>query len=83
MGLPIDMILCGVNENAEFPKFMATGRYEVMPTIASPSSAMNVSHPSNLARLVDFYGGHMFDAQETQRGYHCFLQNSQNMPGFH
>lgn len=61
MGLRIGMILCGVNENKEFPEFLATGRYDVRPTIASPSSAMNVSHPSNLARLIDFYGGHMFD----------------------
>jgi threonine synthase len=66
MGLPIAKILCGVNENDEFPIFLRTGKYEVKPTIASPSSAMNVSHPSNLARLVDFYGGHMFDERDSK-----------------
>ncbi len=64
MGLPIDKILCGVNENDEFPIFLETGRYKVGPTRASPSSAMNVSHPSNLARLIDFYDGHMFDKRD-------------------
>jgi threonine synthase len=56
MGLPVEKIICGVNENTEFPDFLATGTYTVRPSIKSPSSAMIVSHPSNLARLIDFYG---------------------------
>ncbi|MEA3514048.1 MAG: threonine synthase, partial [Nanoarchaeota archaeon] len=54
MGLPIGKIICGVNENTEFPDFLETGRYVVSPSRKSPSSAMIVSHPSNLARLIDF-----------------------------
>jgi threonine synthase len=64
MGLPISKILCGVNENTEFPEFLETGKYTVRPSKKSPSSAMNVSHPSNLARLIDFYNGHMFDERD-------------------
>jgi threonine synthase len=64
MGLPIEKILCGVNENTEFPDYLASGRYVVSASKKSPSSAMIVSHPSNLARLIDFYGGHMFDERE-------------------
>jgi threonine synthase len=64
MGLPISRIIAGVNENTEFPEFLETGRYEVRPSVKSPSSAMIVSHPSNLARLIDFYGGHMFDERD-------------------
>ncbi len=64
MGLPIVKILCGVNENTEFPDFLTTGEYKVSATKKSPSSAMNVSHPSNLARLIDFYGGHMYDERD-------------------
>jgi len=66
MGLPISLILCGVNENTEFPDFLGTGEYVVNASKKSPSSAMIVSHPSNLARLVDFYGGHMFDERDPQ-----------------
>ena len=29
---------------------------------------MIVSHPSNLARLIDFYGGHMFDERDGATG---------------
>ncbi len=61
MGLPISVILCGVNENREFPEFLRSNSYLVKPSIVSPSSAMIVSNPSNFARLVDLYGGHVYD----------------------
>jgi threonine synthase len=64
MGLPISRIIAGVNENTEFPEFLETGQYEVRASVKSPSSAMIVSHPSNLARLIDFYGGHMYDERD-------------------
>ncbi len=68
MGLPVDKIICGVNENTEFPEFLESGRYEVRPSVKSPSSAMIVSHPSNLARLIDFYGGHIYDERDPATG---------------
>lgn len=68
MGLPASRILCGVNENREFADFLETGRYVVAPSKPSPSSAMIVSHPSNLARLIDFYGGHIFDERDPATG---------------
>jgi threonine synthase len=64
MGLPIGKILCGVNENREFPDFLTTGRYVVKPSVRSPSSAMIVSNPSNFARLVDLYGGRVYDERD-------------------
>ena len=64
MGLPVTKIICGVNENIVFPEFLETGKYFVRPAKNSPSSAMIVSHPSNVARLVDFYGGHIFDIRK-------------------
>lgn len=64
MGLPISKILCGVNENKEFPEFLKSGKYIVKATIQSPSYAMNVSNPSNFARLVDFYNGHIYDKRD-------------------
>jgi len=64
MGLPITKIICGVNENKEFPVFLDTGKYVVSASVKSPSSAMIVSHPSNLARLIDFYAGHMSDVRD-------------------
>ena len=64
MGLPIERILCGVNENDEFPEFLNNDAYVVKPSRKSPSSAMIVSNPSNFARLVDLYGGHVYDERD-------------------
>ena len=66
MGLPIPKILCGVNENKEFPEFLNTEEYTVKPSIKSPSSAMIVSNPSNFARLIDLYGGHVYDRRDAE-----------------
>jgi threonine synthase len=58
MGLPVAKLIMPTNENDEFPIFMATGKYKkVSPSRACISNAMNVGHPSNLARFFDLYGG--------------------------
>ena len=58
MGLPIKKFISAVNENNEFPSFLRTGIYtKVEPSINCISNAMNVGHPSNLARIFDLYGG--------------------------
>ncbi len=58
MGLPVRKFISAVNENDEFPRFIKTGIYEkVEPSKKCISNAMNVGHPSNLARLIDLYGG--------------------------
>jgi len=60
MGLPIRKLVVPVNGNDEFPRFLGTGGYQkVEPSRNCLSNAMNVGHPSNLARLVAVYGGQM------------------------
>jgi threonine synthase len=60
MGLPLRRLVVPVNGNNEFPQFLATGRYnKIEPSRNCLSNAMNVGHPSNLARLVAVYGGRM------------------------
>jgi threonine synthase len=60
MGLPVKKFTIAVNENDEFPKYSSTGKYDkIEPSRNCISSAMNVGHPSNLARLVALYGGVM------------------------
>jgi threonine synthase len=60
MGLPIEVLVIATNANDEVPIFLRTGRYEkIVPSRVCISNAMNVGHPSNLARLVDVYGGWM------------------------
>lgn len=60
MGLPVRRFVVATNENDEFPNFMKTGVYEpIRPSENCISNAMNVGHPSNLARLFCLYGGQM------------------------
>ena len=60
MGLPVSKILVATNENDEFSKLMKTRKYnKIEPSKNCLSSAMNVGHPSNLARLIELYGGNM------------------------
>jgi threonine synthase len=62
MGLPVEKFILSTNENNEVPEFLRTGVYKsITPSINCISSAMNVGHPSNLARIVALYGG-MMDA---------------------
>ncbi|KKN33976.1 hypothetical protein LCGC14_0798280 [marine sediment metagenome] len=58
MGLPVKRFISAVNENNEFPTFLKTGKYnKVEPSKNCISNAMNVGHPSNLARVFDLYDG--------------------------
>lgn len=60
MGLPVSRFIIATNGNNEFPEYLRTGVYKpLVPSVNSISNAMNVGHPSNLARLVTLYGGFM------------------------
>ncbi len=63
MGLPVRKFIISTNSNNEVPEFLRTGSYKtISPSINCMSNAMNVGHPSNLARIVAFYGGIMDEA---------------------
>jgi len=69
MGLPVRRFIVAVNENDEFPNFLYTGQYRpVVPSRECSSNAMNVGHPSNLARLIDLYGGWLTDERDRETG---------------
>ena len=60
MGLPVKRFVISTNENDEVPLFLRTGVYNpISPSRNCISSAMNVGHPSNLARIISMYGGRM------------------------
>ncbi len=58
MGVPVAKLVMPTNENDEFPQYLASGIYrKVAPSRDCISNAMNVGHPSNLARFFELYGG--------------------------
>lgn len=65
MGLPVKRFVISTNENNEVPLFFNTGEYKPLsPSRKCISSAMNVGHPSNLARIIAMYGGNMNEKGE-------------------
>ncbi|MBN2275075.1 MAG: threonine synthase [Bacteroidales bacterium] len=60
MGLPVKKFVVSTNENDEVPVYFQTGKYKtIIPSRDCISSAMNVGHPSNMARIIALYGGVM------------------------
>jgi threonine synthase len=65
MGLPVKKFVVSTNENDEVPEYFKTGNYKtIVPSLNCVSSAMNVGHPSNMARIVALYGGVMNEKGE-------------------
>ncbi|MBN2213024.1 MAG: threonine synthase [Bacteroidales bacterium] len=59
-GLPVKRFVVSTNANDEVPVYWQTGTYNtIIPSVNCISSAMNVGHPSNMARIVALYGGVM------------------------
>ena len=62
MALPVKRFVVSTNENDEVPVYWKTGKYKIIvPSVNCISSAMNVGHPSNMARVVSLYEGIMDD----------------------
>jgi len=60
MGLPVQRFIIATNENNEVPEYLKSGRYRIIsPSVNCISSAMNVGHPSNMARIISLFGGKM------------------------
>jgi threonine synthase len=60
MGLPVKKFMVSTNANDEVPTYFDTDVYTtIVPSLNCISSAMNVGHPSNMARIIALYGGNM------------------------
>lgn len=65
MGLPVKRFVIATNENDEVPVYFRTGDYKIIsPSLNCISSAMNVGHPSNMARIITLYNGLMNERGE-------------------
>ena len=51
LGAPIARFVAATTVNDVFPRYLATGRYEPGPSVATLANAMDVGHPSNVERL--------------------------------
>ncbi len=56
IGVPINKILAAANSNDVVNRFLETGEYNPVPTIATLSNAMDISNPNNFSRILDIFG---------------------------
>lgn len=63
MGLPIRQFVAATNLNDVVPRYLADGKYDPQPSIATISNAMDVGAPSNFARMQHIFG----DSWESMR----------------
>jgi threonine synthase len=57
IGLPVMQFVAATNVNDAVPEYLATGRYEPRPSIATVANAMDVGAPSNFERVQALYNG--------------------------
>jgi threonine synthase len=57
MGLPVRCFVAATNVNDALPRYLMTGSYSTRPAVTTLSNAMDVSDPSNFARILDLYDG--------------------------
>lgn len=69
MGLPIKRFIAASNANDIVPRFLQSGSYEVKPTMATYSNAMDVSNPSNFPRMMELYGGDLKALRKDIKGF--------------
>ena len=70
MGMPCKGFIAATNANSVVPEYLATGKYQPRPSVATISNAMDVGAPSNFVRLTRLFGDD-FDAFKAKvQGFH-------------
>jgi threonine synthase len=59
MGLPVTCFIAATNANDVVPVFLQTGQWREHPVVPTVSNAMDVSQPSNWARILHLYDGNL------------------------
>lgn len=70
MGLPVDHFIAATNANKIVPDYLASGKYQPKPSVATISNAMDVGAPSNFTRLLALYDNEYNDLKSDVTGFH-------------
>lgn len=55
LGLPIKRFIAATNANDTVPRFLSSGKWQINPTVATLSNAMDVSAPNNWPRVEELF----------------------------
>jgi threonine synthase len=58
IGLPAKRMIAATNANDTVPRFLASGRWEPHPTVATITNAMDISQPNNFSRVLALQDRH-------------------------
>lgn len=68
MGLPVERFIGANNANDTFVEYLQTGGLRPRRVLMTLARAMDVGNPSNLARIIDLYGGNLAKLREDVEG---------------
>ena len=69
MGLPVKRFIAANNANDVFVEFLKTGGFTPQKALITLARAMDVGNPSNIARIIDLYGGNLSLLRHDVEGY--------------
>lgn len=69
MGLPVKRFIAANNSNDVFVEYLKTGGFRPQKTLLTLARAMDVGNPSNIARIMDLYGGNLASLRNDVEGY--------------
>jgi threonine synthase len=69
IGLPIGQFVAATNVNDAVPEYLASGRYEPRPSIATVANAMDVGAPSNFERVQALYNNDLSALRQDILGF--------------
>ncbi|MDX1681220.1 MAG: threonine synthase [Akkermansiaceae bacterium] len=69
LGLPVEQFVAATNVNDVVPNYLASGKYQPRPSVATISNAMDVGAPSNFVRLQELFGGSLGEIQDKVSGF--------------
>lgn len=76
LGMPVKHFVASTNVNDVVPKFMESGVYEPMPSVATISNAMDVGDPSNFVRIRHLYQDDLETLQKSLSSYSFTDENT-------
>lgn len=68
MGLPVERFIAANNANDTFVEYLQTGGIRPRRALLTLARAMDVGNPSNLARIIDLYGGDLDKLRQDVEG---------------
>ena len=64
LGLPVKRMIAATNRNDTVPRFLASGKWEPRPTVATLTNAMDISLPNNFPRVLEMGERHGLPLQQ-------------------